>query len=83
MVRLRLGGMALASDGRREPPSVLAVGGGRHRRAVDRVIPRRVARQQSPPPFHPAELKYLEGKWRARGKCSRVQACSIAVMTAG
>jgi len=29
-------------------------GSGRSRRAVGRVIPQRVARQQSPPPFHPA-----------------------------
>jgi hypothetical protein len=55
------------SDGGEEKPPGRCLPGGRcQRRTWDRVIPWRVARQQSPPPFHPARGRYRKG--RAEGK---------------
>ncbi len=55
MTQVSDGGKEEAPDRRADPEP------GRHRRTVDRAIPRRDARQQSPHPFRPVVGEYREG----------------------
>jgi hypothetical protein len=55
---VRFGGMAMVTDAQRralDGNSSRGPLGPRDRYTIDRVIPWRVARQQSPPPFDPAQ----------------------------